>query len=175
MPEPKGRKHKRDRDRSRRRSRSDAAPIDSTPTATLPPSPQARSQPARSQQPVPPASTRATGVMLAFVTAIGAVWVIYNAVSGDRTGADLVGRIAAGVFLFVVVVVVGVLSLAPEVARRVLRRLLTESYRIQEGDTVDSIARQFRITAGDVLATNPELLRDGPIAGRVAYIPRRRR
>ena len=170
MPEPRGRKHKRDRDRARRHSRDAAntAPAQPAPVAA------AGAQAPRPQQPLPPTSTRATGAMLAFVTAIGAVWVIYDAVSSDRTGADLVARIAAGAFLFALVVVVGVLSLAPEVARRVLRRFLTTSYRIQEGDSVESIARQFRITAGDVLATNPEL-RDGVVAGRVAYIPRRRR
>lgn len=175
MPEQKGRKSKRDRERERRRSRAVVfdgerpASSDSTISAV------ARTASPRIRQPVPPASTRATGVMLAFVTAIGAAWVIYDAIAGDKSGIDLVARLAAGVFLMAVVIVVGVLSAAPELARRILRRFLTTRYRAEDGDTPESIARRFGIGAGDVLATNPELRDEAIRAGRTVYVPRRRR
>lgn len=176
MPEPKGRKSKRDRERERRRTRSASPPSDgapevtrSAPAPTVAPKPQPQAQ-----QPLPSAGTRASGVMLAFVTVIAAAWLLYDAVSGDRSGVELVARLFAGAFLLVLAVVVGVLSTAPEVARRILRRFMAGRYRVEDGDTLESIAGRTGLTVRDLQAINPELTGE-LVPGSTVYLPRQRR
>jgi hypothetical protein len=120
MPEQKGRKKKRERDRARRRGGAAVAQ-----PAVEPPA--ARAQIARgvqqaSTQPMPSPTARATGFVIALITGLLAVVMIYNAFSGGAGGLDLVMRVVAGVLLILLALAVGVLVVSPDTMRRILRR-----------------------------------------------------
>ncbi len=121
MPEQKGRKKKRERDRERRRPvGAGVAPPDIERA-------EVRAQVARevqqaNVQPMPSPTARASGFVLALVTGLLAVVMIYNGFSGGAGGLDLVMRIAAGVMLILLAAVVALLVVSPDTVRRIVRR-----------------------------------------------------
>jgi len=122
MAEPKGRKKKRERDRERRRSGGTAG---AQPDVEQP---AVRAQVARevqqaAVQPMPSPTARASGFVMALVTGLLAVVMIYNGFSGGASGLDLVMRVAAGGLLILLAVAVGMLVLSPDTVRRIVRRL----------------------------------------------------
>lgn len=72
--------------------------------------------------PLPSTTARATGFILAVVTAFLAVVMVYEAASGSSSGIDAALRMAAGGALVALAVVVGVLSVAPAMVRDWFRR-----------------------------------------------------
>jgi hypothetical protein len=123
---------------------------------------------------MPSPGTRASGVMLAFVTAIIGVWLISQALTGDREGPEVIGRLVAGVLMLALAAVVGVLSLAPDVARKMLRRFMAGRYRVEDGDTLETIARRTGFSVRDLQTINPELT-GVLVPGSTVYLPRQRR
>jgi hypothetical protein len=109
MPRKKGRKH-RPRDR-----RESGAP--EPQQAVAPPTP--RRSP--SDAAMPSATARATGFMIAVITAFLAVLTIADAFTSDRSQVDATLRIVAGVLLVLLAIVVGVLVLFPAQIRRRFR------------------------------------------------------
>ena len=112
MPERKGRKR-----RSGRRSEG-ASPASavSAPGAPL------RNASARRADPLVPSNTaRTTGLMIAVITAFLAILMISDAATGGCAGIDAIVRIAAGVSLVVLAIVVGALSVFPAQIRRRIR------------------------------------------------------
>jgi hypothetical protein len=87
-------------------------------------SPEARSiQQATVQaaQPMPSSMARATGVILAVVTGIVGAYVLWNGLSAESASAGA-PRMVVGVLVLVLALVVGVLSLAPELVVSLARR-----------------------------------------------------
>jgi ABC-type nickel/cobalt efflux system permease component RcnA len=75
---------------------------------------------------MPPAATpsttaRLTGVAISVVTVALAVTIVRDALSGDGSTSDAALRIAVGVFLVLLGLVVGALSLFPAQLRRMIR------------------------------------------------------
>ncbi len=111
MSEKRGRK-RRTRDRG---GRGDAPVVDRDPR---PASARPTSAPAAA---VPSNTARATGFAIAVITAFLAISLIADAFSGDRPTIDVALRLAAGVFLVLLGVAVGALSLFPAQIRRRIR------------------------------------------------------
>jgi len=131
MAEPKGRKKKRERERERRRSGGSAVPQVDVEEPAVTKSAQdlswrrvevAREVQQGVVQPMPSPTARASGFALALVTGLLAVVMIYNGVTGDAGGLDLVMRIVAGALLILLATVVAVLVVSPDTVRRVLWR-----------------------------------------------------
>jgi hypothetical protein len=124
MPERKGRKR---RPRDRRRDREDAGARDpgGANSADEPrevrPAPVAARR-ATHQAPLPSATARSTGFMIAVVTAFIAAVMIQGAISGNHSAIDATVRIVAGVLLVALSIVVAVLCLAPRLVRDLLAR-----------------------------------------------------
>ena len=123
MPERKGRKRRPVRERNR----ATASPI-STEDAVVEAlrsrggASKATRRNAANEGPLPSNVARATGLMLAIFTAILAVGMVYQAVTGDSGGIDQIGRIVAGVLLVLLAIVVGVLSVVPAMVRDYFQR-----------------------------------------------------
>ncbi len=115
MPERKGRKRRPDGRRSDGTS-SVASPADATPSA-----PQRKALSQRADPLVPSNTARMTGLMIAVVTAFLAILMIRDAATGGSAGIDAIVRIAAGVSLVVLAIVVGALSVFPAQIRRLIR------------------------------------------------------
>ncbi|MBI5287446.1 MAG: hypothetical protein HY873_00570 [Chloroflexi bacterium] len=126
MAEPKGRKKKRERER--RRSGAPAAAVAQFDVDEA----EVRAQVARQVQqtsveqaevrPMPSPTARASGFVLALVTGLLAVVMIYNGATGDAGGLDLVMRVVAGALLILLATVVAVLVLSPDTVRRIVWR-----------------------------------------------------
>ena len=126
MPEQKGRRRKRERRRGDRGQRTGDSGVDddeSSVTAPMVPAQPARLGSAASTQRdrLPSPTSRATGFMIALVTAIIAGGMLYNAAT-EASGVDTVLRGAAGAALMLLALGVGVLSLAPGAVRSWVRR-----------------------------------------------------
>ncbi len=90
------------------------APINARPVAASP----VRSTRQKSMDgPLPSTTARATGLMIAVVTAFLSVLMVYQALTGEAAGIDGVARITGGIALFVLAMVVGILSVAPGAVR----------------------------------------------------------
>lgn len=112
MPEPRGRKR---RHRERHRERGPSVPAASRPRAD-----DAAPQRAITVEPrMPSRSARATGLMIAVVTAFLAVLMVKE---NFGSGTESLVRVAAGALLVALAAVVGVLSVFPERVRRIVRR-----------------------------------------------------
>ena len=111
MPEKRGRK-RRSRDRG---GRTDAPVVDSEP------SPAVARRNAAPTAAVPSNTARATGLAIAVITVFLAVTLIADAFAADRAAIDGAMRLAAGVFLVLLGVAVGALSLFPAQIRRRIR------------------------------------------------------
>ncbi len=112
MPEPRGRKR---RHRERHRERGPAAAAASRPRAD-----DAAPQRTIAGEPrMPSRSARATGLMIAVVTAFLAMLMIKE---NFGSGAESLVRVGAAALLVALAVVVGVLSVFPEQVRRIVRR-----------------------------------------------------
>ena len=84
------------------------------------PRPQRTSPPRR--DPLLPSNTaRATGLMIALVTAFIGIVMIRDVIGGASDGAEAVARIAVAVFLIVLGIVVAALSVFPAQIRRRVR------------------------------------------------------
>ena len=116
MPETRGRKRRiRDRDRRERSSlREPSVEPASAPIAN-------RQQAAAGGAAVPSNMARATGAIIAAVTVVLGVMSLVDGMSGDHSTADAVTRVAVGVFLLLLGIAVGVLSLFPARVRRMIR------------------------------------------------------
>jgi hypothetical protein len=124
MPAQKGRRKGRNRER---RSRG---PVAHSPDEAVEEDATGASEEARAVQrgavnaagqPMPGSMARATGALLALVTAFLALVMVWNGVSQDSL-ADGVSRIVVGLLLVLLAVVVGVLSVAPEFVRGIIQR-----------------------------------------------------
>jgi hypothetical protein len=117
MPERKGRKRKPARERTRGGAapQAGAAIIDDTRARNA--APVAKRRAPANNAPLPSSVARATGLMLAVVTAVLATLMVYQAATGDASGLDAVLRVGAGVLLVILAVVVGVLSAVPAMVR----------------------------------------------------------
>ena len=113
MPEKRGRK-RRQRDR---REPAAAPEIDAAVAASVTPQRRA-TMPAAA---VPSNTARATGFAIAVITMFLAIMLISDAFAADRTAVDVVARLAAGVFLVLLGIAVGALSLFPAQLRRLIR------------------------------------------------------
>ena len=113
MPAQKGRKRQRTRERRRD---GEAAPATAS---ALPPTVATRRTSRRppGDGPLPSTTARVTGLMIAVLTAFLASLMVYQSVTGDASGIDGVARIAGGIALIVLAIVVGVLSIAPGMVR----------------------------------------------------------
>ena len=112
MPEPRGRKR---RQRERHHERGPGTPAASRPRTDDP----ALQRTITAGPRMPSRSARATGLMIAVVTAFLAVLMIKENFGG---GAESMVRVAAGALLVALAAVVGVLSVFPEQVRRIVRR-----------------------------------------------------
>lgn len=116
MPERKGRKRKIVRERRR-----SGGGVDGSETVDAPrpraAAPSRATRAAANDGPLPSNTARATGLMLAVVTLFLAVLMIYQSISGDASGIDSAARIAGGIALVALAIVVGVLSVAPAMVR----------------------------------------------------------
>lgn len=112
MPAKKGRKRRRTREQ---RQSADAAPTVSAQTAAAVTPRKAR--PAASNGPLPSTTARVTGLMIAVLTAFFAFLMVHQSVTGDASGIDGVARIAGGIALIILAMVVGTLSVAPGMVR----------------------------------------------------------
>ena len=70
---------------------------------------------------VPSNTARATGLAIAVVTVFLAIMLIADAFAAGRTDIDAAARLAAGVFLVLLGIAVGALSLFPAQLRRMIR------------------------------------------------------
>jgi uncharacterized protein YjeT (DUF2065 family) len=111
MPEKRGRK-RRPRDRG---THADATVANSAPSLA----PARRT--AADVAAVPSNTARATGFAIAVITAFLAIMLIADAFAADRSAIDTALRFAAGVFLVLLGLAVGVLSLFPAQIRRRIR------------------------------------------------------
>jgi hypothetical protein len=123
MPQGKGRK--KGRNRERRSRAGDGAVVDDDVADDLTgASPEARAvQQATVQaaQPMPSSMARATGVVLAVVTGIVGAYVLWDGLSSPSS-VDGTARIVVGVLVLLLALVVGVLSVAPDVVVSLARR-----------------------------------------------------
>lgn len=121
MPERKGRKRKptRERNRGGTETVTRAAVVD--PPQPRNAAPNGR-RAASSDGPLPSTFARVTGLMLAVVTAVLAIGMVYQAASGAAGGIDQIGRMVAGALLVALAIVVGVLSVAPAMVRDFFQR-----------------------------------------------------
>jgi hypothetical protein len=112
MPEKRGR-------RRRRRERGAGGAHADTPSNTEVAAPAVR---AASAQPAVPSNTaRATGFAIAVITVFLAILTVADAFAADRAAVDATVRAIVGVFLVLLGIVVGVLSLFPAQVRRMIR------------------------------------------------------
>lgn len=117
MSTAKGRKKGRNRDRTRTGSGVTEAEAAPTPAA----------QPVRSARPttppprMPSPTARITGAILAVFTGAVAVYMVMNGLADDSASAGI-ARIVGGMVMVVIAVVVGVLSVAPELVLRIFGR-----------------------------------------------------
>jgi len=119
MPERKGRKR-----RPADRRRGDGAPVDASPGERAPetaPTP-SRQTPPSNQPPLPSPTARASGLLIAVITAFFAVLVLRDGLTEDHTAIDATLRIFAGISLILLSLAVGALVLFPEVVRGLLAR-----------------------------------------------------
>jgi hypothetical protein len=116
MPQQKGRKHRQKERRHARTGSDDAAP----PGATTPKQPARASQQLPDGVRLPSATARATGFMVAIVTAIVAVLMMLGALGGG--GAEAIVRLLVAVFLLGLAAAVGALCLAPLWVRSLIVR-----------------------------------------------------
>lgn len=126
MPGQKGRKRVRDRRRERRervsvlgRVADDTVDADGTTQGATP---AVRRAPPPPPDGLPSPTARATGFMIAIITAFIAALMIYNAATGDSSGRDAVVRVLIGAGLIVLSAFVALLVLAPAAVRNFLRR-----------------------------------------------------
>ena len=115
MPEKKGRRR-----RSGGRHHEGSSPESHPAPAATPGAPQRIASPRRADPLVPSNTARATGLMIAVITAFLAVLMISDAATGGG-GIDATVRIAAGVSLVLLAAVVGALSVFPAQIRRRIR------------------------------------------------------
>jgi hypothetical protein len=120
MPEQRGRKRVRDRRRERRERVSVMPSADTIDTPAVEPRPVRRATPAPTGMPSPTA--RATGFMIAIITALIAAVMIYNAATGDSSGGEATARILIGAGLLLLSTFVGLLVLAPSIVVSWVRR-----------------------------------------------------
>lgn len=117
MPERKGRKR-----RPTDRRRGEGAPVEAAAhegTAETP-SFTSRQITPPNQPPLPSPTARASGLLIAVITAFFAILILRDGLTGDYAAIDATLRIVAGVSLIALSLAVGVLVLAPEVVRRLL-------------------------------------------------------
>ncbi len=118
MPERKGRKRRPDgRRHENGGGTTPQAPVPA-PRSTIS---ERNASPRRADPLVPSNTARMTGLMIAVVTAFLAILMIRDAATGGSAGIDAIVRIAAGVSLVVLAVVVGALSAFPVQIRRRIR------------------------------------------------------
>jgi hypothetical protein len=117
MPEKRGRR-RRARDR---RGRADAPIHADAGSETAPAAPEQPRGPVARAAAVPSNTARATGVAIAAITVFLAVMLIADASGAGRSTIDVVARLAAGGFLVLLGIAVGVLSLFPAQLRRMIR------------------------------------------------------
>lgn len=111
MPEKRGR---------RRRVRDRRARGESSSSAIEPAVEPVRAA-SRGRSDVPSNTARATGFGIAVITVFLAILTIADAFTGERATVDATVRVAVGLFLVVLGVVVGALSLFPAQIRRMIR------------------------------------------------------
>lgn len=125
MPDRKGRRRRpHDRRRDERRAAAEAhgdAPRVAPPPARAVASPRAPQRRAAAA-PAPSPTARATGFIIAVVTAFLAILLIRDAFVGDRATPDVVARIVAGAFLVAMAAFIGALLLFPSWFRERWRR-----------------------------------------------------
>lgn len=119
MPERKGRKR-----RPAERRRSDGSSNDSSARESMPePAPfTSRQVSPQNQPPLPSPTARASGLLIAVITAFFAVLVLRDGLTSEHTAVDAALRIFAGISLIALSLAVGALVLFPEVIRRLLAR-----------------------------------------------------
>ena len=76
---------------------------------------------AAQQQPMPSSMARASGAILAILTAVIAFWMVYEGLGQESASAGA-ARVAVGLSLVLLSIVVGVLSVAPEFVRDLVQR-----------------------------------------------------
>lgn len=118
MPERKGRKRRSD---DRRRDRASAS-APGSPATVLPAEESVQAGPRAPRRPgdIPSNTARATGLMIAVITAFLAVLMIVDA-AGKSSGADAIARMVGGALLVLLALVVGALSVFPAQIRRRIR------------------------------------------------------
>jgi ABC-type transport system involved in cytochrome bd biosynthesis fused ATPase/permease subunit len=127
MPQAKGRKKGRNRERRERSGGEDVAVVDDDGVVDATGAPvearrvQETSVQAAAQQPAPSSMARASGAVLAMVTAVIAFYMVWNGLQAESAGAGA-ARVAVGLSLVLLSVVVGVLSVAPEFVRDLVMR-----------------------------------------------------
>ena len=77
---------------------------------------------ASSEGPLPSTFARVTGLILAVVTGVLAIGMVYQGATGDAGSIDQIGRMVAGVLLVGLAIVVGVLSVVPAMVRDFFQR-----------------------------------------------------
>lgn len=124
MPKSKGRKRGRNRER-RERSGDDAPVVDDDAeddaTGAGPEARAVQQATVQAAQPMPTSFARATGVLLAVITGIVGAYVLWNGIQDESASAG-VARIVVGALVLLLALVVGVLSLAPELVASLARR-----------------------------------------------------
>ena len=124
MPQAKGRKKGRNRDRRERitatSGQADEGLTDDDAEARR----VQQSSVQAAQQPMPSSMARASGAVLAMVTAVIAFYMVYNGLQSDSAGEGA-ARVAVGLSLVLLSIVVGVLSVAPEFVRDLVQRRRT--------------------------------------------------
>jgi len=116
MPEPRGRK-KRPRDRRERRDRRRERGGEPEATAPQPAqAPAARRVIRQADAGLPSPTARATGFLIALVTAFVASVMLFNAVS-DASGGEAVARVVGGALLILLAAAVAVACLWPAAVR----------------------------------------------------------
>ena len=111
MPDRRGRRR-----RPERRRREGAVHV---PDADRPAAAPTRAAP-QAPMAMPSTTARATGFMVALVTAVLAMLMVRDAVAGEATGIDQILRAVAGVTLVAIALLVAVLVLFPAQVRRLL-------------------------------------------------------
>ena len=112
MPDRRGRRRRPER------RRRDAA--GHTAPATERPAPPQRPEAGAGPMAMPSTTARATGFMVALVTAVLAVLMVRDAIAGEATGVDAALRAIAGIALIAIALLVAVLVLFPAQLRRLL-------------------------------------------------------
>lgn len=122
MPEPRGRKKGRNHERRRDGGgTSGGPPRPIGEEAAASPKTVGTASSALVEPRMPSPFARATGALLAIITGVLAVYMVINGLSAESAGAGVV-RVVAGVLLVLLAMVVGVLSVAPEVVRAMVWR-----------------------------------------------------